>query len=420
MAFTGVVGIGTFPFSSGPSSPDSDKEIGRDMRSFTKKVTLTAAALGLLLPFAACSSPSSTSDDDNAAPIKVGVIGSFSGGSADMGVAMRQGVEIATEEFNAAGGVDGREVQLVFYDDEGDAQKATTGAQHLTDRENVTAVIGNPNTGTAIATVKITQARNVPQIVPIAQSPEVMDGDTTYTFRTSATNPMDIEVLVEYAKSQGWTNIGVLHDTSAYGLSGVELIEPQLIESGLQQVGIERYEVGAVDLTPQALKLRDAGADAVIMWSLGADGARFAINTRGMGWDAPLLGGRGLLFNIFGELGGEAAEGTYATGGFDITKPESAAFAELMQEKFNTIDSIDFAVLGYDAARVLFDAMSRVGADDASDRDKVRDAIEETSNFPTAHGQVGATVSFSPDNHEGASEDAVVVVTYGSDGWSTK
>lgn len=387
------------------------------MRSF-KKATLAIAVIGLLLPLAACNGEGGAADDGTS-PIKVGVIGDYSAGSADMGVAMRQGVEIAAEQFNEDGGVDGRDIELVFYDDEGDAQKATTGAQHLIDRENVTAIIGNPNTGTAIATVKVTQAKEVPQIVPIAQSPEVMDGDTTYTFRTSATNPMDIAVLVEYAKTQGWSNVGLLHDTSAYGLSGVNLIEDQLAESGLTLVGTERYEVGAVDLTPQALKLRDGGADAVIMWSLGADGARFALNTDGIGWDVPLLGGRGLLFNIFGELAGEAGNGTYATGGFDINKPEGAAFAELMEAKFDTTDSIDFAVLGYDGANVLFDAMSRVGADGAADRDQVRDAIEETTDFPTAHGQEGATISFSADDHEGANETAVVVVTYGPDGWST-
>lgn len=389
------------------------------MRSLFKKAALTVATIGLLLPVAACGTQGGTDPGDTTAPIKVGVIGDFSAGSADMGVAMRQGVELATEEFNAAGGVDGREVQLVFYDDEGDAQKATTGAQHLTDREQVTAVLGNPNTGTAIATVKITQARQVPQIVPIAQSPEVMEGDTRYTFRTSATNPLDIAVLVDYVKSQGWTKVGLLHDTSAYGLSGVNLIEDQVAESGLDLVATERYEVGAVDLTPQALKLKNAGADAVIMWSLGADGARFALNTDGMGWDVPLLGGRGLLFNIFGELAGAAGYGTYATGGFDIGKPEAAAFAEAMQAEFGTTDSIDFAVLGYDSARVLFEAMTQLGADAAADRGAVRDAIEQITGFPTVHGQEGATVSFSPENHEGANEDAVVVVTFGPDGWST-
>lgn len=391
------------------------------MRFVGRKTVAALAAAGLALSLAACSGggQGEIASSDTTSPVKVGVIGDFSAGSADMGVAMRQGAEIAAEEFNAAGGIDGREVELVFYDDEGDAQKATTGAQHLADREKVVAVLGNPNTGTAIATVKVTQSRKVPQIVPVAQSPEVMEGDTTYTFRTSATNPMDIAVLVDYVKDQGWNQVGLLHDTSAYGLSGVGLIEDAISERDLDLVATERYEVGAVDLTPQALKLKNAGAQAIIMWSLGADGARFALNTNGMGWDVPLLGGRGLLFNIFGELAGEAGYGTYATGGFDISKPESAAFAEAMETKFGTTDSIDFAVLGYDAARVLFEALTQVGPERATDRDAVRDGIEAIQDFSIVHGQVGATVSFSPDDHEGGSEQAVVVVTYGANGWAT-
>lgn len=389
------------------------------MRTLNKKVLALVTSLGLAVSLAACGDDSG-GVDDGTGPIKVGVIGDFSAGSADMGVAMRQGTEIAVEEFNEAGGVDGREVELVFYDDEGDAQKATTGAQHLIEREKVVAVLGNPNTGTAIATVKVTQSKNVPQIVPVAQSPEVMEGDTTYTFRTSATNPMDIAVLVAYAKDQGWSKIGLLHDTSAYGLSGVDLINEAIEDEGLELVGTERYEVGAVDLSPQALKLRNAGADAVIMWSLGADGARFAQNTDGMGWDVPLMGGRGLLFNIFGELAGEAGYGTLATGGFDINQAESEEFAATMEEKFGTNDSIDFAVLGYDAASVLFDSLARVGAEDAMDRDLVRDAIEETTDFEIVQGQAEATVSFSTDNHEGAGEASVVVVTYGENGWQAE
>jgi branched-chain amino acid transport system substrate-binding protein len=386
------------------------------MRSIPRKAIAIASMMGLALTAAACGSDGASDSSDGT--IKVGVIGDFSAGSADMGVAMRQGVEIAAEEFNEAGGVDGREVELVFYDDEGDAQKATTGAQNLTDRQNVTAVIGNPNTGTAIATVKVTNARKVPQLVPVAQSPEVMEGDPQYAFRISATNPMDIEVLVEYAKSQGWTKVGLLHDTSAYGLSGSGLLEEQIPASGLELVATERYEVGAPDLTPQALNLREAGAEAVLMWSLGADGARFAVNARGTGWDVPLLGGRGLLFNIFGEQGGEAVEGTFATGAYDQNKTEAAEFAATLMEKFNTDDSIDFALLGYDGGRVLFDAMTRAGAD-AGDREAVRAALEETTDFPLVHGHEGATVSFSADNHENTNDEAVVVVTYGADGWVT-
>lgn len=389
------------------------------MRTHNKKILTVVTSLGIAASLAACGADSGGADDGTG-PVKVGVIGDFSAGSADMGVAMRQGAEIAVEEFNEAGGVDGREVELVFYDDEGDAQKATTGAQHLIDRENVVAVLGNPNTGTAIATVKVTQGKKVPQIVPIAQSPEVMEGDNTYTFRTSATNPMDIAVLVAYAKDQGWEKIGLLHDTSAYGLSGVDLVKESIEDNGLELVGTERYEVGAVDLSPQALKLRNNDADAVIMWSLGADGARFAQNTDGMGWDVPLLGGRGLLFNIFGELAGESGYGTFATGGFDINQADSADFAASMEDKFGTNDSIDFAVLGYDAANVLFDSITRVGAENATDRDLVRDALEETTDFDVVQGQDGATISFSADEHEGAGEESVVVVTYGEDGWQAQ
>ncbi|MGB9033597.1 MAG: ABC transporter substrate-binding protein [Paeniglutamicibacter sp.] len=381
------------------------------------KFLALAAVSALALTVTACGNGGSSADA--AETIKVGVIGDFSAGSADMGIAMRQGVEIATEQFNDAGGVAGRDIELVTYDDEGDAQKATTGAQFLTDREKVTAVIGNPNTGTAIATVKTTNARGVPQIVPIAQSPEVLAGDPKYAFRTSATNPLDIKVLVEYAKAQGWEKVGLLHDTSAYGLSGSGLLEEQIPASGLELVGTERYEVGAADLTAQALSLRDAGAEAVLMWSLGADGARFATNAKGIGWDVPLLGGRGLLFNIFGESGGTSVEGTFATGAFDKDKAEAVEFTEKLKEKFDTDDSIDFALLGYDGARVLFDAMKRAGTEKAGDRDAVRDALEQTTDFPLVSGQDGATVNFAPDDHEGADEHSIVVVQYGADGWGS-
>jgi branched-chain amino acid transport system substrate-binding protein len=386
------------------------------MRVHPTKLLTAAAVAALAMSATGCGAAAGGASDAGDGSIKVGVIGDFSGGSADMGVAMRQGVEIAADEFNEDGGVDGRQIELVFYDDEGDAQKATTGAQYLTDREQVTAVIGNPNTGTAIATVKATNSRGVPQIVPIAQSPEVLGGDPEYAFRSSATNPLDIEVLVEYAKAQGWTKIGLLHDTSAYGLSGSGLLEEQIPASGLELVKTERYEVGAADLTPQALGLKNAGADAVIMWSLGADGARFAANVKGLGWEVPLLGGRGLLFNIFGESGGSAVEGTFATGAFDQGKAGAVDFAAQLKKKFDTDDSIDFALLGYDGARVLFDAMERAG-ENAGDRDAVRDALEQTSDFPLAHGQDGATVNFSADNHEGAGADSVVVVQYRADGW---
>lgn len=374
-----------------------------------------AATIALVL--AACGGPAS-GGGGGGGPIKVGVIGDYSGGSADMGVAMRQGIVLAAKEFNAKGGVDGRKVELVPYDDGGDAQKAVTGAQTLIDRDKVAAILGNPNTGTSIATVKVSNARKVPQIVPIAQSPAVMAGDPKYTFRVTSTNPMDIAVLIQYIKAQGWHKIGLLNDTSAYGLSGLEIIKKAVPESGLVLTDIESYEVGAPDLTPQALKLRDSGAQAVLMWSLGADGGRFARNVKALNWDVPLLGGRGLLFAIFGQIGGPAAEGTLATGAYEAQKEETAVFTKAFEAEFHTTDSIDFAVLGYDAARLLFQAMTVAGPK-AGEREALRNAIEGVKDFKLVQGRPGATVSFAADKHESTDSRSVVVVKFTSGGWKT-
>lgn len=367
------------------------------------------------LVLAACGSPASSSGGGG--PIKVGVIGPYIGGSADMGVAMNKGIVLAAKEFNAKGGVDGRKVELVPYDDGGDAQKAVTGAQALIDRDNVTAILGSPNSGTAIATVKVANARRVPQFA-MAQSPEVMAGNPKYSFRVTPTNPMDITVLIQYMKAQGWHKIGLLNDTSAYGLSGLEIIKKAAPASGLELTGIESYEVGAPNLTPQALKLRDSGAQAVLMWSLGADGGRFAQNVKALKWDVPLVGGRGLLYAIFGQIGGPAVEGTVATAGYDAQKKEAVAFTKAFEAEFHTTDSIEFAVRGYDDARLLFQAMTAAGPK-ASDREALRNAIEGVKDFKLVQGAPGATVSFAADKHENTDNRSVVLVKFTSGGWKT-
>lgn len=386
-----------------------------------KMIRLFIGVLSLIFIFGCASNTSTSSGTGNEAsqqePIKIGVIGDFSGQSVDMGIAMRNGISLALEKFNAKGGVEGRHVEMIVYDDEGDPTKATTGAKKLIESEKVVAILGNPNTGTSIATVKVSSESQVPQIVPIAQSPEVLEPFSPWIFRVSATNPMDIIKLIDYMKQKGWTNIGLLHDTSAYGMSGKKILDEELPKAGLNIVASEGYTVGAPDLTPQALNLKQANVDAVLMWGLGADEGRFVSNVEKIGWDVPILGGRGTIFEIFTKIGGTGADGTIATAALDMTKDEAKSFVEEYETRFKTVGSIDFAALGYDAANVLFEAMKRVGADGASDRQKVRDAIESIENFEVITGPPGATISFSPDNHEGASPDSVVLVVHQDGKW---
>lgn len=395
--------------------------------------------MGLLMLFAAmlfaCGGDSETSDSSgtsdnggtskssengssaNGDPIKIGVIGAFSGESMDMGITMRNGIEMAVEEFNESGGLDGRMIEIIAYDDEANPTKATTGAQKLIDQDEVTIILGNPNTATAIATANVSRKKQVPQIVPIAQSPEVLEPETPWVFRISATNPMDIEALLNYIKEQGWEKIGLLYDTSAYGLSGYEIFIKAIPEAGLDIVAEEGYTVGAVDLTPQALNLMKADVDVVLTWGLGADIGNFVNAVARTDWDVPILGGRGTTFAIFTEVGGENADGTIATGQFDFTKPAAKEFMDKYQVKYGSVGSIDFAALGYDAANVFIEAAKAVGAENAHDRQAIRDAISQITGFVTVTGPEGSTVNFGEGNYEGASPESVVLLVHENGGW---
>lgn len=385
-----------------------------------KRFLNLVSILTIILLFG-CSSETSnqepSQDNSSKNSLKIGVIGDFSSESVDMGIAMRNGISMAMEKFNAGGGVDGREVEIIFYDDEGDPTKATTGAQKLIEQDGVVALLGNPNTATSIASVKVSTASEVPQIVPIAQSPEVMEPFSPWSFRVSATNPMDIKVLIDYMKEKKWNNVGILYDTSAYGMSGKAILDEEIPKAGLNIVASEGYTVGAPDLTPQALNLQKANVDAILMWGLGADEGRFVSNVHKIGWDVPILGGRGTIFEIFTEVGGEGAEGTIATASFDMSKDSAITFVEEYENKYDNSGSISFAALGYDAASVLFEALKNAGAEGASDRKRVRDEIEAIQDFEILTGPEGATVSFSPDNHEGGSLESVVLVEHKDGEW---
>lgn len=350
-------------------------------------------------------------------PIKVGVIGAYSGGSADMGITMRNGVEMAIEKFNAAGGVDGRKIEIINYDDEANPTKATSGAQKLISSEKVVAILGNPSTATSIATANAARASEVPQIVPIAQSPEVLEPASPWIFRVSATNPMDIEKMIQYVKQQGWSKVGLIYDTSAYGMSGKQILDEVVPANGLEIVASEGYTVGAPDLTTQALNLQKANPDVILIWGLGADQGRFVSNVDKIGWDVPVMGGRGTIFKIFTEIGGAAADGTIATASLDLSQDEVKAWVDEYKGKYGEKGTIDFAALGYDAANVLIEAMKKANESGDINRQSVRDAIESIDNIDPITGPVDYALSFGPEKHEGASVDAVILVEHQDGKW---
>lgn len=351
--------------------------------------------------------------------IKVGILGSASGSTADMGSAMRNGALLAFEEVNASGGIDGRKIEAVAYDEEADAAKSSTLAKRLIDVDKVVAILGNDNSGTAIASVKASTAAQVPQIVPVAQSPEVLgDPPSKWAFRISPNNNHDIQGLINYMKGKKWQNVALVYPTSAYGLSGKKIFEAEAPKAGLKIVASEGFTQGATDLTPQVLNVQKAKPDVIFLWGLGAEGALFAKNKKAAGVQTPLMGGRGLRFAVFIGLGGDAVNGVVTSAAFHDTKPEAKAFLDKYKAKYGKSDNEDFSVLGYDAARLLIAALKKVGGNNAEDRAKIRDAIESLKDFPVTFGPPGTKISYGPDRHEGSAPEAVALVKVENGKWA--
>ena len=325
---------------------------------------------------------------------------------------------MAAQEINDAGGIEGRKIELVAYDDEANASKNTTLAKRAIDTDKVVALLAAPGSGTAIATAKVAAQMQTPQIVPVAQSPEVMQPFSPFVFRVPATNPIDIERLLTYAKEQNWKKIAVVHDTSAYGLSGQKILQTAIPKAGLQMVADIGHKVGATDVTAQVLEIKDAKPDAILEWNLGADAALIAKTMKNIGLKLPILAGRGLFFNIYTESGGDAVEGTIATGALDFTRSDVKQWKEKFLKFGGTEGGLDFAALGYDAMSVLGEALKKAGAANADDRQKVRDAIESITGFKPITGYDDSVINFGPDQHEGATIKASVIQTVKNGKWT--
>ncbi len=341
--------------------------------------------------------------------IKVAVVGAFSGPSAEMGSPMRDGIKLRVDEFNEAGGLDGHLIELVLYDDEANSAKATELSKRAIQRDKVVALLASPNTGTAIAHAKVSNELGIPHIVPVAQSPEVLQEKSPWVFRVTTTNPNDIERLTQYILDKGYKRVALCHDTSAYGMSGKAIIEKEFSNAGLTFATVEGFTVGNTDFMPQAVNVRDSKADVILFWGLAAEPAIFANNLKSIGYQIPILSGRGVMFDIFTRLGGEAVEGAIATGVACDGKPEYEEFKEKYLKKYGNLGGIDFAVCGYDAASVLIAAMEKIGPEEVSNKDKLRDAIESITEFKSVLGPPGSTIGFGPGKREGASSANVVL-----------
>ncbi|MBC7575217.1 MAG: ABC transporter substrate-binding protein [Herminiimonas sp.] len=340
-------------------------------------------------------------------PIKIGVSGPFTGGSAPMGVSMRDGVKLATKEINDKGGVLGRKIELIERDDEAKNERGVQIAQELINKDKVAATVGFINTGVSLASQRFYQEAKIPVINNVATgsivTKQFTDQPDNYIFRTSANDSIQTAMLVdEVVGKRKLTKVAILADSTNYGQLGREDLEKALDKKGIKAVAVEKYNIKDVDMTAQLLKAKQAGAQAVITYGIGPELAQIANGMEKLGWKVPMFGSWTLSMANFIDNAGKNGEGAMMPQTFiqDPNTPKRKAFIDSYLKTYSPpggrIPSPVSAAQGYDSIYLLAAAMKQAGTTDGP---KVRAALESLSEKVDG---VVATYDkpFTHDDHE--------------------
>ena len=358
----------------------------------------------LLVATAAAVSLSAMAAD----PIKIGVSGPFTGGSSPMGVSMRDGVKLAVDEINAKGGVLGRKIELVERDDEAKNERGVQIAQELINKEKVVATVGFINTGVSLASQRFYQEAKIPVMNNVATGtivtkqflpPEFPDN---YIFRTSANDTIQSAMIVDEVVKRKYTKVAILADSTNYGQLGREDLERTLAGKGIKPVAVEKYNIKDVDMTPQLLKAKEAGAEAVLTYGIGPELAQIANGMTKLGWKVPMIGSWTLSMANFIDNAGPGGEGARMPQTFvqEPTTPKRQSFIINYLKTFNPknarIDSPVSAAQGYDSVYLLAAAIKQAGSTDGP---KIKAALEDLK--PPVEGVVTTyTKPFTAKDHD--------------------
>lgn len=340
-------------------------------------------------------------------PIKIGVSGPFTGGSSSMGVSMRDGVRLAADEINKAGGVLGRQILLVERDDEAKNERGVQIAQELINKEKVAAAVGYINTGVALASQRFYQDAKIPVMNNVATGSVITlqfkDQPDNYIFRNSAHDSIQAPMIVEEAiTKRGFKKVAILADSTNYGQLGRADLEAALKLKGITPVAVEKFNIKDVDMTAQLLKAKEAGAEAVLTYGIGPELAQIANGMTKLGWKVPMIGSWTLSMANYIDNAGPGGEGARMPQTFiqEPTTPKRQAFIINYLKTFNPknsrIDSPVSAAQGYDSIYLLAAAIKQAGSTEGP---KIKAALEDLKS-PVEGVVTTYNKPFSKTDHE--------------------
>ena len=338
-----------------------------------------------------------------AEPIKIGEYASLTGKEAGFGQTSHHGVILAIEEINAAGGVLGRPLELVYEDNQTKPGESATVVKKLISRDKVVALIGEVASGRSLEAAPIAQAAKIPMIAPAATNPKVTQTGN-YIFRVCFIDPFQGTVMAKFAHEDlKAKKVAILSSVSnAYSLGLARFFKETFTAAGGQIATEKNFSEGDKDFRAQLTAVKASGADAVFVPSYYTEAALIVRQARDLGISVPFFGGDGWEDEQLLKIGGDALNGCYYSTHFSAenTDPVVAKFVEKYKARWNGETPGAFSALGYDAVYVLADAIKRAGGTEGP---KLRDALAATKNFPSVSGTT------SIDKERNASKAATII-----------
>lgn len=317
--------------------------------------------------------------------------GPLSGDSAMVGNTEVEGVQLAVKQINEAGGIHGRQIELVIEDDAQDPATAVNAVTKLIDKDNVVGIIGTVNSSCTLASMEESKKAEVPHITPISSGASITNSDNPWIARIQASDLLQAGAAVRYCKDKlGAERIGMIYQSDDYGVGAMEVVVDILRdEYGETLAASEAFKTDSNDMTPQLLNIKEANCDAIIVWTMYQQGASIAKQARQQGMEQPLVGGGGLTNAKLYELGGEAVVGIVNSQTFFANNPNasafSASFVEAFQAEYDKLPDSNNA-MSYDAMMVMAEGLKYAGPE--LNNAKIMEGILAVKDMDLATGKI--------------------------------
>lgn len=372
-------------------------------REISRTILISAACLAICLSRGAYARRTTPAKPQ----IVLGEYGSLTGSTAAFGLSTRDGIDMALYEINKAGGILGRKIRVKVEDDGGKPSAARAAVEKLITQDNVIAVLGEVASSRSIAGASVCQPHRVPMLTPSSTNPEVTRKGE-YIFRICFTDDFQGEVMARFARKKlGLRRVAILYDVkNDYSVGLKTFFAKTFRQLGGRIVSEQAYSELDKDFKAQLTSIKARNPQAIFIPGYYTEVGLIARQARELGMNQALLGGDGWDFPELMGIAGRAAEGCYFSTHFSLDDPSPKVQRFVKDYRKRTGKDPDaMAALGYDAAKVMADAIRRAGKLDGK---AIRDALARTRNFP------GITGSITIDESRNARKPAVILQIVGS------